>query len=121
MTGKRNILKASPAIAGKRETQNRRQKGALVDANLRPVITVVFESYFNLRQGFRTKLFRSVAKYGCHGPIAKITHVLLNLEGGTSISLAIARVKRAGEVSLIRRKNNWYFIGGREITISLNA
>jgi hypothetical protein len=57
--------------AGKRETQNRRQKGALVDANLRPVVTVVFESYFNLRQGFRTKLFRSVAKDGCLGPIAK--------------------------------------------------
>jgi hypothetical protein len=30
-------------------------------------------------------------------------------------------VRRAGEVSLIRRKNNWYFIGEREIIISVSC
>ena len=31
---------------------------------------------------------------------------------------AFAKVRRAGEVLPIRRKNNWYFSGVREITIS---
>src|SRR5215467_4135967 len=39
-----------------------------------------------------------------------ITHLLLNLEDWTSISLAFASVTRAGEVALTRRKNNSYFI-----------
>jgi hypothetical protein len=51
----------------------------------------------------------------------KITHLLLDLEAWTSISLALARVKRAGEFLLIRRKNNLYFIGEREIIISVSC
>src|SRR5262249_25893904 len=47
-----------------------------------------------------------------------ITHLLLNLEDWTSISLAFASVTRAGKVALIWRKNNSYFIGEREIIIS---
>jgi hypothetical protein len=47
----------------------------------------------------------------------QITHLFSNLEGGLSISLAVARVKRAGDNWLIRRKNNSYFLGERKMTI----
>jgi len=64
-------------------------------------------------------LLRSIVQGYCIGPIANNHPLLVNLEEGwVSISLAFARVRRAGEVVLIRRKNNWYFIGEREITIS---
>jgi len=79
----------------------------------------MFEGYFNLRQCFRKRLYRSIVKGGCIGDRSQtITDLLLNLEDWTSISLAFASVTRAGEVALTRRKNNSYFIGEREIIIS---
>ena len=81
----------------------------------------MLESCFNLRQASGQTSFATLRRTAALDRLQTITHLLLGLEAWTSISLAFARVKRAGEVSLIRRKNNWYFIGEREITISVNA
>ena len=81
---------------------------------------VVLESYFNIRQGSGQNSFAALRRAAALDRSQKITHLLLNLvEGEASISLAFARVGRAGEASLIRRKNNWYFIGERKIIISV--
>ena len=49
-----------------RESDRRRTK-----CYLHPVETVMLESYFNLRHGFRANLFRDVVKGCCLEPVAK--------------------------------------------------
>ena len=52
----------------------------MVDANLRPVVTVMLESYFNLRLGLGQTSFTTLRRTAALDRLQTITHLLLDLE-----------------------------------------